>query len=174
MLSVYFDLQLGRRSLNAEVWSDRPLGDDYIQFASTQIAHLRLLTTALIPEVDNLANILRESKRYVEMWHHSRRDPNNRYQIHNYLPQGVIERTEEERTLKVLGTRKCRGCQRNLYQDSFEIDLRRFARNTDRQFCYTCAKVNLRQYRRARFLDILELAKSRTSTPSVVTEGGRT
>jgi len=134
------------------------------------MAHLRLLTTALLPQVENLANILRESKRYVEMWHRARRDRLNRYQTHNYLPQGILERTEEERLFKALGTRKCRGCERHLYQDSFEVDVRRFVRNTEKQYCYTCAKVNLRQYRRARFLDILELAKSRTSSPALVTE----
>jgi hypothetical protein len=157
--------------LNPETWSQRPLPVEYIEYASTQIAHLRLLTTALIPHVESLANILRESKRYVEMWHHSRRNRQNRYQSHNYLPQGIIERTEEERILKAHGTRKCRGCERELYQDSFEVDFRRLGRNHEKQYCYTCDKVNVRHYRRKKLIDILELAKSRTSSPVLVTEG---
>lgn len=153
-----------------KTWSERPLPTPYIEYASTQMAHLRLLATTLIPQSVNLTNILRESKRYVEMWHHHRRNQHNPYKIHNYLPQGIIERTEAERTLKMLGTRQCRGCERALYQNSFAIDFRRFARTPEKQYCYTCAKVNMRQYRRARFLDILELAKSRTSSPALVTE----
>lgn len=131
--------------------------------------HLRLLATELLPQAGESPNILRESKRYIEIWHSQRRDLKNRYRTHNYLPQGIIERTESERNWKLLGTRTCRGCERELYQESFQIEFRRFKRSPEKQFCYTCSKVNLRQMRRNRFLDILELAKSRTSSP-VLTE----
>jgi len=124
-----------------------------------------MLATELLPQASISPNILRESKRYIEIWHHQRRDPKNRYKIHNYLPQGIIERTERERNWKLLGTRACRGCERDLYQESFQVEFRRFKRLPEKQFCYTCSKVNLRQIRRNRFLDILELAKSRTSSP---------
>ena len=131
------------------------------------MTHLRLLAAALISEVES-PNILRESKRYVGLWHYYRRDPKNPYHVHNYLPQGILERTEKERSLKPLGTRKCRGCERDLYQESYQVEFRRWARAPEKQYCYTCAKVNLRRYRRTRFLDILELAKSRTASPALV------
>ena len=163
-------LTSGRRVLSAQSWNERPLSVAHIEYASTQLAHLRLLATNMLPQTITSTNILRESNRYAKLWHQQRRNRSNPYKAHNYLPQGIIERTEEESSLKLLGTRKCRGCERNLYQESFQIDFRRFARNLEKQFCYTCAKVNLRRYRRTRFLDIMELAKSRTSSPALATE----
>ena len=65
------------------------------------MSHLRMLATTLIPQAGHSANILRESKRYVELWHRRRRDIQSPYQIHNCLPQGIIERTEKERSLEV-------------------------------------------------------------------------
>jgi len=160
----------GRRGLQSQSCTERPLSIDNMESALTQMNYIRQLTTNLIPQVKTSANILRESKRYIELWHHRRPARSNRYKTHNYLPQGIIERTEAERNLKLLGTRKCRGCERDLYQESFQVDFRRFARNPEKQFCYTCAKVNLRQVRRARFLDIMELAKSRTSSPALMSD----
>lgn len=154
--------------MNSDKWNERPLSSSYLDYASAQMSHLRTLATALIPQAGTSANILRESKRYVELWHHRRRDLKNPYQIHNYLPQGIIERTEKERSWKSLGTRRCRGCERNLYQESYQVEFRRWARNPEKQFCCTCAKVNLRRYRRNRFLDVLELAKSRTASPALI------
>jgi hypothetical protein len=158
----------GRRQLNAESWSERPLPCSNLEYISTQMSQLRLLATTLIPQAGKSANILRESKRYIELYHNHRREINNPYQIHNYLPQGIIERTESERNWKLLGTRRCRGCERDLYQESYQIEFRRWARTPEKQYCYTCSKVNLRRYRRTRFHDILELAKSRTSSPILV------
>ena len=132
------------------------------------MSHLRMLATNLILQAGRSANILRESKRYVELWHHRRRDIKNPYQFHNYVPQGIIERTETERSWRSLGTRRCRGCERDLYQESYQVEFRRWASNSEKQFCYTCAKVNLRRYRRNRFLDVLELAKSRTASPALI------
>lgn len=125
--------------------------------------HLRLLSTTLIPLAGKYPHILRESKRYIESWHHHRRDPKNVYHTHFYLPQGIIERTESERNWRLLGTRRCRGCEKDLYQESYQIEFRRWTRTPEKQFCYTCAKVKLRRYRRTTFLDILELSKSRAS-----------
>jgi hypothetical protein len=153
--------------LDQGLWSDRPLPSSHLEFASVQMSHLRLLATNLSSQAGDSANILRESKRYIERWHSRRRDSKNPFQIHNYLPQGIIERTETERNWKLLGTRRCRGCERDLFQESFQIEFRRFSRSLEKQFCHTCAKVNLRRMRRSRFLDILELAKSRTSSPAL-------
>jgi len=132
------------------------------------MAHLRMLASILVPQAVKSANILRESKRYIELWHRQRRDTKSPYQIPNYLPQGIIERTESERSNRGLGTRRCRGCYRDLYQESFQVEFRRWAQLLEKQYCYTCAKVNLRLYRRTRFLDVLELAKSRTSSPALI------
>jgi len=132
------------------------------------MTELHLLAKSLIPQSAKLPNILRESKRYIESWHRHRRDPKNPYQTHNYLPQGIIERTQSERGLKSLGLRRCRGCGGEFYQGSFALDFRRWGRSPEKQFCYTCTKVNLRRYRRNRFLDVLELARSRTSSPALV------
>lgn len=150
------------------LWMERPLPTSHLEFAAVQMSHLRLLATNLSSQAQDSANILRESKRYTESWHSHRRDSQNPYQIHSHLPQGIIERTETERHWKLLGTRRCRGCERSLYQESFQVDFRRFSRSPEKQFCYTCAKVNLRRMRRSRFLDILELAKSRTSSPALI------
>jgi hypothetical protein len=156
--------------LSPEKWSERPLPSSYLEYATDQMSHLRKLSAVLTPQAGESANILRESKRYVEFWHRRRRDPKNAHQVHNYLPQGIIERTETERNWKSLGTRRCRGCERDLYQESFQVDFRRWARLPEKQYCYTCTKVNLRLYRRTRFLDVLELAKSRTASPALVAE----
>jgi len=129
---------------------------------------LRLLATRLIPVATKSPHVFRESKRYIELWHRRRRDPKSIYHTHNYLPQGILERTEIERSLKVLGTRRCRGCERDLYQDSFNVEFRRFARSPDKQYCYACAKIKMRYSRRTAFLDILELAKSRSASPMPV------
>ena len=132
------------------------------------MVHLRMLASILVPQAGKSANILRESKRYIEIWHRHRRDTKSPYQIPNYLPQGIVERTENERSNRGLGTRRCRGCDRELYQESFQVEFRRWAYLLEKQYCYTCAKVNLRLYRRTRFLDVLELAKSRTSSPALI------
>ena len=132
------------------------------------MADLRLLAKTLIPRSAKLSNILRESKRYIESWHRHRRDPKSPYESHNYLPQGIIERTESERGLKGLGLRRCRGCAGDYYQGSFTLDFRRWGRSPEKQFCHTCAKVNLRRYRRNRLLDVLDLARSRTSSPNLI------
>ena len=156
--------------MNQESWEERPLPAANLDYASAHMSHLRLLATVLVHQAAKLPNILRESKRYVEIHHRHRRESSSPYQIHNYLPQGVLERTESERNLKLLGTRRCRGCDRDLYQDSYQVEFRRWSRSPEKQFCYTCQKVNLRKYRRDRFLDILELAKSRTASPILVAE----
>lgn len=160
----------GRRQLNPESWRQRPLSPPYLEFASAQMSHLRMLATIYIPQASDSTNIIRESKRYIELWHHHRRDSKDPYQTNNYLPQGIIERTESERGLKLLGTRRCRGCGRDLYQEAFQVEFRRWNRSLEKQFCYTCAKINLRRYRRNRFLDVLELARSRTASPALVAD----
>jgi hypothetical protein len=157
-----------RQLLDQTQWNKRPLPNPHLDSATTNMADLRLLAKSLIPRSAKLSNILRESKRYIESWHRHRRDPQNPYQSHNYLPQGIIERTESERGLKALGLRRCRGCTRDYYQGSFALDFRRWGRNPEKQFCHTCAKVNLRRYRRNRFLDVMELARSRTSSPNLI------
>ena len=127
-----------------------------------------MLAALLVPQAGKSANILRESKRYIELWHRHRRDIKSPYQIPNYLPQGIIERTESERNNRALGSRRCRGCDRDLFQESFQLEFRRWASSLEKQYCYTCAKVNLRLYRRTKFLDVLELAKSRTASPALI------
>ena len=154
--------------MKTDKWSERPLSPSHLEYASAQMSHLRMLATTLVPQAGTSANILRESKRYVELWHHRRRDTKNPYQIHNCLPQGIIERTEKERTWRTLGTRRCRGCETELYQESYQVEFRRWTRSPEKQFCYTCSKVNLRHYRRNRFLDVLELARSRTASPALI------
>jgi len=161
--------QKRRRSHNIKGnWSTRPLSQAYLDFANVEMAHLRILATSLIPLATKYPHILRESKRYIELWHHHRRDASNPYHTNNYLPQGIIERTELERSFRLLGTRRCRGCERDLYQESYAVEFRRWLRSPDKQFCYTCAKVKLRRYRRTTFLDILELSKSRASPAPVL------
>jgi exonuclease 3'-5' domain-containing protein 1 len=150
-----------------KTWTDRPLSQSHLDFTSIEMAHLRLLSSTLIPLATKYPHVLRESKRYIELWHHHRRDSNNPYYTHFYLPQGIIERTETERSWRLLGTRRCRGCERDLYQESYQLEFRRWQRTPEKQFCYTCAKVKLRRYRRTTFLDILELSKSRASPAPV-------
>ena len=157
-----------RRHLTPDAWTQRPLASSHLDYAATQMQQLRIMATTYIPQAGKSVAILRESKRYIELYHARRRDPKNPYQTHNYLPQGIIERTETENSLKLLGTRRCRGCERDLYQESFQVDFRRWSRMPEKQFCYTCSKINLRRYRRNRFLDVLELARSRTGSPALV------
>jgi len=163
---TFIDL-IGRHDIDPKDWSKRPLPQAHLDYAAAQLSHLRLLTTSLLPASSKFPNILRESKRYIELYHHSRRDLKNPYQTHNYLPQGIIERSEAERSLKQLGTRHCKGCERDLYQESFAVEFRRWLRNPEKQYCYTCQKVNVRRSRTRKFLDVLELVRSRTSSPSL-------
>jgi exonuclease 3'-5' domain-containing protein 1 len=162
-------IELGAQ-LDGQSWDQRPLTTVNLEHASSQMSHLRLLATVLTHQAAKHPNILRESKRYIELYHSHRRQSGNPYEIHKYLPQGIFERTESENALKSLGTRRCRGCQRDLYQESFQIDFRRWQRNPEKQYCFTCDKVNARKYRRDRFWDVLELAKSRTASPILVAE----
>ena len=166
--SLGLELISERFALSKDKWSDRPLPATHLEYAAAQMSHLRMLAAILVPQAGKSANILRESKRYIELWHRQRRNTKSPYQIPNYLPQGIIERTENERSNRTLGARRCRGCVRELYQESFQLELRRWAYSLEKQYCYTCAKVNLRLYRRTRFLDVLELAKSRTASPALI------
>jgi len=152
--------------LNRHGWSERPLSSSHFEYASTQISHLRMLATLLVPQGGKSPNILRESKRYISLYHHRPRGTKNIYETHNYLPQGIIERSEQEK--KTLGTRRCRGCERDLYQESYQVQFGRWSRTPEKQFCYTCAKVNLRRSRRNRFIDVMDLAKSRTASPALI------
>ena len=160
-----------RRQFSREDWTERPLPPAYLEYTKSQMSHLRLLSTFLGPQAVQFPNIFRESKRFIELWHMHRRDSKNPYQFHNYLPQGILERNEKERRNKMLGTRPCRGCQREFYQDSYALEFRRWPRSPEKQFCWTCGKINLRLHRRTRFLDVLELARSRTSSPSLLSVG---
>ena len=78
-----------------EFWVVRPLDEQFLDYASFDIAQLRALHKVFRPTLSAYPHISIESKRYVELYKDQRRPVNQWHVEHGVLPQEIIEHSTQ-------------------------------------------------------------------------------
>jgi hypothetical protein len=143
LMVVSDEVKTKHKNDETECWISRPLDDVLLEYAAFDVMQLRGIYSLYQTYLLRYPHIKVESQRYVNMFRNERRIKNCWYLDHGVLPQEILERTAQTKTLyDHLGTHNCGGCGRELHQESFGLPFRMWQKG---QLCYTC--VEARRFR---------------------------
>jgi len=136
--------------MDKDLWLRRPLNPSLLTHSSYKILQLRTIYTSFLPHLSKHRHLSQESTRYTELYKQANtRPPLNAWYLHHvYLPQEILERSQETRErYDGLGKRTCAGCRRELHQDSFKDSFARrwtLRLGEHGKMCYTCSAARRR------------------------------
>ncbi|KAJ3727745.1 ribonuclease H-like domain-containing protein [Lentinula raphanica] len=130
----------GKKQINHDIWMDRPVPDEHLQYAAHDVEMIYTLYAHLTQQGyinPYLRILLYQSKRYVSIWSDAPPVSGDDYRSHPILPLEIIDAFPENEygSRPTKGTIVCGGCARTLTTDSFPRLSRTAAA---RRYCFVC------------------------------------
>ncbi|KAJ3755442.1 ribonuclease H-like domain-containing protein, partial [Lentinula raphanica] len=130
----------GKKQVNHDIWMDRPVPDEHLQYAAHDVEMIHTLYAHLTQQGyinPYLRILLYQSKRYVSIWSDAPPVLGDDYRSHPILPLEIIDAFPENEygSRPAKGTIVCGGCARTLTTDSFPRLSRTAAA---RRYCFVC------------------------------------
>ncbi|KAJ3972710.1 ribonuclease H-like domain-containing protein, partial [Lentinula raphanica] len=138
--NLYLILTRFSMIVNHDIWMDRPVPDEHLQYAAHDVEMIYTLYAHLTQQGyinPYLRILLYQSKRYVSIWSDAPPVSGDDYRSHPILPLEIIDAFPENEygSRPTKGTIVCGGCARTLTTDSFPRLSRTAAA---RRYCFVC------------------------------------